>query len=264
MADHVNHSPRSRPDASVGAPPARRVVSLAAWTAVVLLAALSLTVFVEPVSRDPSMLTVPAHSLPVVAVAAAVWLMVGYPIWPGVLLGEGDPLEGFWRWLVLRLVEVGIVLAVALPVLLAAAVFSGAPLARAGELLAGLSGTAAVAVAYRLVHQCCGVRFRALALLDALALVFVPLLVGYLLLEFYEISMGWCWLISPAGLAHGIAFNGLSAAAILVGVVGYVAVAVVAVLLVRPMGRWYRDEQAQHARRLGQRSRPSHSPFPDV
>lgn len=235
----------AKPDRSDEEP--SRLLGLAAWTAALLLAALVMTVLLQLVSREATILTARAHAIHAVAVVAAMWLVLAYPLWPGTLLGDGDAVDDFWHWLGARLVEVGLILGVAVPLLLVAAVLSGVSLWRAVEVAVGLSGTAAVAVAYRLVHKGCSDRFRALALMDALLFVFGPLVVGYLLLEFYHIDIGWCWLISPAALAreiagHGLAFRSWSA---LIGIAGYTAVAALALALLRPMAAWYKDWRAK-------------------
>ena len=238
------HAPRSAP---ADAPPPERFLSLVAWTAAVLLVPLLLAVLAGLVSRESSMLTVPRHAFAAVAVVAAAWLLLAYPLWPGTLLGDVDPLSRFWPWLGLRLAEAAVLLAVAAVFLLAAAVFSGVPLTRAAEFVAGLSGTAAGAVAYRLVHRSCGGRLRALAVLDVLGFLFGPLVVGYLLLEFSEVSMGWCWLISPLALAREVSLRGLPlwSASFFVGVVGYGVLAALTFLLILPVARRHRAREAR-------------------
>jgi len=220
-----------------------------AWTAVVLLVPVLLAVLGGFVSRETSMLTAPRHAFAAVAVVAAAWLLIAYPLWPGTLLGHVDPLSRFWAWLGLRLAEAAVVLAVAAVFLLAAAVFSGVPLTRAAELVGGLSGTAAGAVVYRLVHESCGDRLRALAVLDVLGFLFGPLVVGYLLLEFAGVSMGWCWLISPLALAWEVSGRGLPlwGAAFLVGVVAYGLLAALTVLVVLSLARRRRAAEARTA-----------------
>ena len=142
-----------------------------------------------------------------------------------------------------------LLLAVAVPFLLAAAVFSGVPLTRAAELLGGLSGTAAGAVAYRLIHLTCSDRLRALALLDVVGFLFVPVVIGYLLLEFYGVSIGWCWLISPLALAREVSCSGLPlrSAAFFVGVVAIPLLAALTVLAVLPLARRHREEETRAA-----------------
>lgn len=226
-----------------------RLLGLAVWTAALLLAALVLTVLLQLVSRETSLLTARAHAIHVLAVVAAVWILLAYPIWPGTLLGDIDAVDDFWHWLAARVVEVSLVLCVAVPFLLVATVLSGVPLWRVLDLVIGLSGTAAVAVAYRLVHRACSDRFRALALMDAALFVLGPLVVGYLLLEFYRINIGWCWLISPAALAHEVADDGLPLRSwsALIGIAGYTVIAALALALLRPMAAWYKNWRAKVA-----------------
>lgn len=247
----VDRSDKPRPAGKADASPPGGLLSLVAWTAVVFLATLSLTVFAARISQKTSLLTVPAQALPVLAVVVAAWLILGYPVWPGALLGQADPRGGFWRWLLLRLAEVGIVLGVALPFLLAAAVFSGQPLTRAAEVPLGLAGTALAAVAYRLVHQALGDRLRALALIDAGTFLFAPLVVGYVLLDFYHVSIGWCWLISPLALGRELSLGGLpvGGTAFLIGTVGYVAVAALGLWLLHWLVRRHPPEAASGASR---------------
>jgi len=247
MPDQRATKPHPPGSASADALPAERFLSLVAWTAAVLLVPLLLAVLGGLVSRETSMLTAPGHAFAAVAVVAAAWLLIAYPLWPGTLLGRVDPLSRFWAWLGLRLAEAAVLLAVAAVFLMAAAVFSGVPLTRAVELVAGLSGTAAGAVAYRLVHQSCSDRLRALAVLDVLGFLFGPLVVGYLLLEFAGVSMGWCWLISPLALAREVSRSGLPlwSASFLVGVVALPVLAALTVLVVLPVARRHRAREAR-------------------
>lgn len=225
-----------------------RLLALAAWTAIVMLAATGLTVGGELWSRRATMLTTPAHALPVQSVVLAAWLLLGYPLRPGALLGQGDALERYWAWLGLRLGEVALVLVVAAPFLVAGSIFSGVPLWRVAWIVAGLLGSVLVAICYRMIHETLGPRVRALALLDALVFTLGPLVVGYLLLEFYGIDMGRWWLVSPLALAHQMATTGLAdwPAVVLIGGAGYGGVAAVAMAAVRPLIRRRRAILALH------------------
>jgi hypothetical protein len=215
------------------------LLSLAAWEALVLLATLVLTTVVGAISRQTGVLTAPGNALATVAALAAALVVLVYPLWPGRLLGGADARDGFWPWAARRAVEAAIVLAVAAPFLCAAAVFSGESFWRVGAILAGLAGTAVAAIVYRFVHQTGSRGWRIAALADAAAFVFGPLVVGYLVLEFYDTSIGWGWLISPAALGRELARGGLSAGSesFWVGVVGYTAVSLAALLILWPMMR---------------------------
>lgn len=242
MVPGFGQPPPGKPTREV-APP-RRLLSLLAATAVVLAATATLTILGESVSSQKSILTAPENSFRAVAVVLAAWLLLAYPLWPGLLLGGPAPLEKLCPWLGLRVAEIVLVMLVAAPLLVTATLFSHLPLVRLAETLAGLAGVALVAVVYRLVHQTCRTGFRAVTLLDAMLFLFGPLVVGYLLLEFYDFSIGWCWLISPLALAVDVSTDGLSWSGpnVLVGLVGYSALSVVAIWLVLPFARWCRDE----------------------
>jgi lysylphosphatidylglycerol synthetase-like protein (DUF2156 family) len=228
-----------------------RLLSFCLLTALVLGAALALTTLGERVSTQVSILTSPENALPVVAAVLAVWLLLAYPLWPGSLLGRGKPLERFGPWLLLRAAEVGILMAIALPVLLVAAVFSRLPLHHAVQLVPGLLGTAAAAIAYRLVHQTCREGFRSVALVDAMLFLFAPIVVGYVVLEFYATSISWGWLISPLALACHVSVSGLDplGANALIGIVGYGALSALGFALVLPFARWCRDNDRQQSHR---------------
>jgi hypothetical protein len=217
------------------------LLALAAFEALLLLAVLLLTTALGAISRQASVLTSPAGALPAVAASAAVFLVLIYPLWPSRLLGGADPLEknGFWSWAARRAAEAAIVLAVATPFLCAAAVFSGESFWRVGAILAGLAGTAVAAIVYRFVHLAGSRVWRIVALADAVAFVFGLLVVGYLVLEFYDTSIGWGWLISPAALGRELALGGLAAGgeSFWVGLVGYTAISLAALALLRPPAR---------------------------
>jgi hypothetical protein len=127
--------------------------------------------------------------------------------------------------------------------------FSQLSVWRAFEVLIGLLGVAVVALAYRLVHQTCSEAFRAAILADAMLLLFGPLVVGYLLLDFLAVNMGWWWLISPPALAVRLALDGLTWPGVLVGLVGYSAVSVAAMPLVLGLTRRRRAREEQRAQR---------------
>jgi len=217
------------------APPRDRLLSFIAWTAVVHLAALAVAGLAPLVSRETSVVTAPASALATVAVATAAWLLMAYPLWPGTLLGGVAPQGRFWKWFLLRAAEAASTVLIALPFWVAAAVFAGEGFARLAEVAAGLSGAALAAIGYRYVHVAYGERLRAWAILDVAILVFAPLAAGYLLLEFGNIHIGWCWLISPLAVAREVALNGLvvQSAAFLVGLVGYGAVSALALLVLQ-------------------------------
>lgn len=227
-----------------------RLLSFCLLTALVLGAALALTTLGERVSTQASILTSPDNALPVVAAVLVLWLLLAYPLWPGSLLGRGAPLERFGPWLLWRAAEVGILMAVALPLLLVAAVFSRLPLYRAVQLVPGLLGTAAVAIVYRLVHQTCREGFRSVALIDAMLFLFGPIVVGYVVLEFYAASISWGWLISPLALACRLSQRGVDPLGALIGIVSYGALSALGVALVLPFARWCRDTDRQQSRRL--------------
>jgi len=208
-----------------------RLFTLGLWTAAVLLAALAVPVFLPPLSTRTSVLTESDSALAMAGAVLAMWLLLAYPIWPGELLGRNDPRGRFWTWLLLRIVEVVVVLAVSLPFLLAGAAFSGDTLWRVAPLLVGLLGTAAAAIGYRYVHVAMSERFRAWALIDAVFFLVAPVAAGYVLLEFYHQEIGWCWLICPAVLARDLALDGLGLTAALVGLVGYGAVSALSLVL---------------------------------
>jgi hypothetical protein len=235
----MNNIPTKLPSAEAPAP--RGLLSLAAWEALALLAALVLATAVGATSRQAGVLTAPGNALAAVAALAAAFVVLVYPLWPGRLLGGAKSLKknGFWSWAARRVVEAAIVLAVATPFLCAAAVFAGESFWRVGAILAGLAGTAVAAVVYRFVHQTGSRAWRIVALADAAAFVFGPLVVGYLVLEFYDTSIGWGWLISPAALGRELALSGLAVGSesFWVGVVGYTAVSLAALVIMWPMMR---------------------------
>ncbi|NIA21309.1 MAG: hypothetical protein GWP05_04930 [Anaerolineaceae bacterium] len=242
MADKLyqNSSPPQKPQE---APPGG-LLGLAAVGAVVPTLALLVAVF----SPGTSTVNLPADALPLTVVSLAAVLLLVYPLWPGTLLGRGDPVNRFWPWLPVRLAEVALLLAVALPAILVAAVLSGVPLWRIGEVLIGLIGTASAAVTYRFVHQAGSPRLRALAIPDLMIFLFGPLVAGYLVLESSGHSIGWLWLISPLALARSLAVDGLAVggANFYVGLVGYTAVSAGVLLLVRWLVRRYRDQHTPH------------------
>ncbi len=215
------------------------LLSLAAFEALALLATLLLTTVLGAISRQASVLTSPANALPAVAVVAAVFLVLVYPLWPGRLLGGAELVESFWLWAARRVAEAALVLVVAAPFFSAAAIFSGESFGRVGAILAGLSGTAVAAIVYRFFHQGASPGWRLVALVDAVAFVFGPLIVGYLVLEFYDTSIGWGWLISSAALGRELSLNGLAVGSesFWVGVVGYTAVSLVALAVMWPLVR---------------------------
>jgi hypothetical protein len=215
------------------------LLTLAALEALALLAALLLTTVLGAISRQTSVLTTPASALPAVAAVTAIFLVLVYPLWPGRLLGGAESSEGFWPWAARRVAEAVLVLAVAAPFLCASAIFSCESFWRVGAILAGLAGTAVAALVYRFVHQTGSRNWRIAALADAVTFVFVPLIVGYLVLEFYDTSIGWGWLISPAALGRELALGGLAvgSGSFWVGVVGYTAVSLAALAIMWPLLR---------------------------
>lgn len=248
MAPGFEQSLPDRKSTREAAPP-RRLLSLLVVTAGLLAATAALTVLGESLSTQKSILTAPENSFRAVAVVLAAWLLLAYPLWPGTILAGPEPLVKFWPWLGLRLAEVALILLVAAPVLVTATLFSHLPLVRVAETLAGLAGVGLTAIAYRLVHQTCRTGLRSLTLLDTMLLLFGPLVVGYLMLEFYNLSIGWCWLISPLVLASDVSAGGLdwSGANVLVGLVGYSGLAAVAIYLVLPFARWCREEDRKRS-----------------
>lgn len=215
------------------------LLSLAAFEALVLLATLGLTTAVGATSRQMGVLTAPANALAAVAALTAALLVLVYPLWPGRLLDGANARSGFWLGVVRMAAEVAVVLAVATPFLCAAAVFSSESFWRVGAILTGLAGTAVAAMVYRFVHQRGSRGWRIAALVDAVVFVFGPLVVGYLALEFYDTSIGWGWLISPAALGRELALGGLAAGGenFWVGVVGYTMVSLAALLILWPILR---------------------------
>ncbi len=215
--------------------PSRGLLSLMVAVAIVL----TLVVLAAALSPGTSMVTLPQDALPLTAVPLAVLLLLVYPLWPGTLLGRGDPINRLWPWLALRVAEVTLLLAVSLPALLVATILSGAPLWRVAELLIGLIGIASVAIAYRFVHQAGSAGLRALAVPDVMMFLFGPLVVGYLVLESGGRSISWGWLISPLALARALAIDGMAigGAAFFVGLIGYTAVSAGGLLLVHRLSR---------------------------
>jgi len=232
--------PSSEPQES----PSRGLLSLLAVVAIVL----TLAVLAAAFSPGTSKVALPADALPLTAVPLAALLLLAYPLWPGALLGRGDPINRLWRWLALRLAEVTLVLAVSLPALLVAAILSGAPLGRVAEVLVGLIGIASAAIAYRFVHQAGSARLRVLAIPDVMAFLFGPLVVGYLVLESSGRSISWGWLISPLALARALAVDGMAigSANFYVGLIGYTAVSAGGLLLVHRLSRRYLRQHTPH------------------
>lgn len=233
----MNKIPTHPPPAD--SPPSSGLLSLAALESLALLAALLLTTVLGAISRQTSVLTSPASALPAVAAVAAVFLVLVYPLWPGRLLGGSGQGDGFWLLAAKRVAEAALLLAVAAPFLCAAAIFSAESFWRVGAILAGLSGAAVAAIVYRFFHQAASPGWRIAALADAVIFIFGPLIVGYLALEFYDTSIGWGWLISPAALGRELALNGLSVGSesFWVGLVGYTAVSLVALAIMWPLLR---------------------------
>jgi len=238
MADKLYKD--SPPSDEPGESPRRGLLSLMAAVAIVL----TLVVLAAAFSPGTSMVTLPQDALPLTAVMLAALLLLAYPLWPQTLLGRGDPVNRLWPWLLLRLAEAALVLAVSLPALLVAAILSGASLWRVAEVLVGLIGTASAAIAYRFVHQAGSARMRALAIPDVMGFLFGPLVVGYLVLESSGRSISWGWLISPLALARSLALDGMAigGAAFLVGLIGYTAVSAGGLLLVHRLSRRYREQ----------------------
>ncbi len=229
-------------------PAPSRLLSFLAFTAIVLAAPVALTVLGDGLSTQRSILTAPENSLSALIVVLVAWLLLGYPLWPGKLLGGPSGLDAFWPWLGLRVAEIGLLLAVATPALILSAMFSMQPTGRLLEVLVGLVGVAALAITYRLAHQTCGTGLRVVALLDAVLLLFAPIVIGYLVLEFCGMSIGWCWEISPLVLTMDVAGRGFDWTGTS-GIIslGYLAVSAVAAPLVLPYGRWCREERRKAA-----------------
>ncbi|MBN2584742.1 MAG: hypothetical protein JXL80_16890 [Planctomycetes bacterium] len=223
---------------------------MAAVCVVVLAAVLLVATLLASVSRQASVLTSPVNALAAVAATWTVLLLVLYPMWPGTLLGEGDPVERFGRWLLLRAAEVLLLAFVASPVLLAAAIFAGQPLLRVAQVFLGLAGAGLAAIAYRLAYRACDAPWQGAALMDVMLFLFGPLVLGYLVLENSGSSIGWAWLISPLALARAVSFEGLTFAdaSFWVGLVGYSAVSVPALVLLRWLAARHRRQSQPHSR----------------
>jgi hypothetical protein len=229
-------------------PAPSRLLSFLAVTAVALAAPVALTVLGDALSSPRSILTAPENSLSALAVVLAGWLLLAYPLWPGSLLGGPSALDRFWPWLGLRAAEVGLILAVATPALVLSATFSMQPVSRIAEMLVSLAGVAAMAITYRLVHQTCSTGLRVVALLDAMLLLFAPIMIGYLMLEFCGMSIGWCWRISPLVLGLDVSGGGLNwTGTNMLIILASTALSAAAVPLVLPYGRWCREERRKAA-----------------
>ncbi|HOI54032.1 MAG TPA: hypothetical protein PLP01_02165 [Phycisphaerae bacterium] len=221
---------------------------LATVFALTLAALLLAATFLADVSRQASVLTSPSNALAIVAAAWAFLILVVYPMWPGTLLGDGDPAARFGPWLLRRAGEVLMLTLVASPVFLAAAIFAGEPLVRLAHVLVGLVGTALAAVVYRLIHRACAPAWHGISVMDLMLWLFGPVVFGYLVLEHSGRSIGWGWLVSPPALARSLAVDGLAVGDVRfwVGLVGYGAVGLTALMLFRGLAARFRREVQAH------------------
>jgi hypothetical protein len=221
---------------------------LAAVFVLTLTVLLLAATFLADFSRKASVLTSPSNALAIVAVGWTFLTVVVYPIWPGTLLGDADPTNQFAVWMLQRAGEVLMLALVASPVFLAAAIFAGQPLTRVAQVLVGLLGTMLAAVVYRLIHRACAPAWHGISVVDLMLWLFGPVVFGYLVLEHSGRSIGWGWLVSPPALARSLAVDGLAVGDVRfwVGLVGYGAVGLAALVLFRGLAVRFRRELQAH------------------